>query len=278
VDFGEAQVVIAGEPVTAQLFCLRMGYSKQPFVTALPTQAQEAFFEGHVRAFDFLGGVPQVLVYDNLKVAVKRILEGRNREEQTAFIAFRSHYLFESRFCNPGKGHEKGLTEGLVGYSRRNWLVPPPEHASWDDLNAYLLEACRDEGKRRLRGMEQTIGEALALERDHLLPLPARAFPCCVLRPARANGFGLVTFQTNRYSVPAAHAHEKLWLRPLLTAWRSATAVRCWPSTLAAISVSRISSIPSTTCRSWNSGRKPGIRPSRYRSGGKSGPRSTSAI
>jgi hypothetical protein len=61
--------------------------------------------------------------------------------------------------------------------------------------------------------MEQTIGEALALERDHLLPLPARQFPCCVLRPARANGFGLVTFQTNRYSVPAAHAHEKLWLR-----------------------------------------------------------------
>jgi hypothetical protein len=190
-----------------------MGYSKQPFVTALPTQAQEAFFEGHVRAFDFLGGVPQVLVYDNLKVAVKRILEGRNREEQTAFIAFRSHYLFESRFCNPGKGHEKGLTEGLVGYSRRNWLVPPPEHASWDDLNAYLLEACREDGERRLRGMEQTIGEALALERAHLLPLPARPFPCCVLRPTRANGFGLVTFQTNRYSVPAVHAHEKLWLR-----------------------------------------------------------------
>jgi transposase len=213
VDFGEAQVVIAGERVTAQLFCLRMGYSKQPFVTALPNQAQEAFFEGHVRAFDFLGGVPRVLVYDNLKVAVKRILEGRNREEQMAFIAFRSHYLFESRFCNPGQGHEKGLTEGLVGYSRRNWLVPPPEHPTWDDLNAYLLEECRGEGERRLRGMEQTIGEALALERGHLLPLPARAFPCCVLRPARANGFGLVTFQTNRYSVPAVHAHEKLWLR-----------------------------------------------------------------
>lgn len=213
VDFSEAQMVIAGEQVTAQLFCLRMGYSKQPFVTALPTQAQEAFFEGHVRAFDFLGGAPRTLVYDNLRVAVKRILEGRNREEQTAFIAFRSHYLFESRFCNPGQGHETGLTEGLVGYSRHNWLLPPPEHASWDDLNAYLLAACRDEGERRLRGMEQTIGEAPALERGHLLPLPARHFPCCVLRPARANGFGLVTFQTNRYSVPAFHPHEKLWLR-----------------------------------------------------------------
>jgi transposase len=213
VDFGEAEVVIASEQLTAQLFCMRLGYSKQPFVTALPTQAQEAFFEGHVRAFDFLGGVPHELVYDNLKVAVNRILEGRNREEQVAFIAFRSHYLFESRFCNPGKAHEKGLTEGLVGYARRNWLVPPPEYATWADLNAYLAERCRAEGQRRLRGMELTIGEALALERAQFLPLPAQPFPCCILRPVRANGFGLVTFQTNRYSVPAQHAHEALWLR-----------------------------------------------------------------
>jgi len=213
VDFGEAQVIIAGEKLTAQLFCLRLGYSKQPFVTALPTQAQEAFFEGHVRAFDFLGGVPREIVYDNLKAAVKRILTGRNREEQAAFIAFRSHYLFESRFCTPGQAHEKGLAEGLVGYARRNWFVPPPEHPTWEALNAALVEKCRAEGQRRLRGMEMTIGEALAVEREHLLPQPAQPFPCCVLRPVQANGFGLVTFQTNRYSVPADRAHEALWLR-----------------------------------------------------------------
>jgi transposase len=137
VDFGEAQVILAGELVTAQLFCLRLGYSKLPFVTALPSQAQEAFLEGHVRAFAFLGGVPHVLVYDNLKVAVKRILEGSSREEQTAFVAFRSHYLFESRFCNPAQAHEKGLVEGLVGYARRNWLVPTPAFASWEALNGF---------------------------------------------------------------------------------------------------------------------------------------------
>jgi len=197
----------------AQLFCLRLGYSKQPFVMALPSQAQEAFFEGHVRAFSFLGGVPRTLVYDNLKVAVKRILEGRNREEQAAFVALRSHYLFESRFCNPHEAHEKGLVEGLVGYARRNWLVPIPAFDSWDDLNAYLLAQCRAEGLRRLRGMAGTIGEALAQEQAALLPLPAQPFRCCVQRPVRANGFGLVSFQTNRYSVPADHAHERLWLR-----------------------------------------------------------------
>jgi transposase len=213
VDFGEAQVIIAGEQIKVQLFCLRLGYSKQPFVTAVPTQAQEAFFEGHVRAFDFLGGVPRELVYDNLKAAVKRILEGHNREEQTAFVAFRSHYLFESRFCTPRKGHEKGLVEGLVGYARRNWLVPVPEFASWDELNDYLLEKCSAEGKRKLRGMETTIGEALAQERALMLPLPTHPYRCCKMQPVQPNGFGLVTFKTNRYSVPADHAHEDLWLR-----------------------------------------------------------------
>jgi transposase len=213
VDFGEAQVYIAGEEVTAHLFCLRLCYSKQPFVLALPSEAQEAFFEGHVRAFEFLGGVPQEMVYDNLKTAVKRILEGRNREEQAAFIALRSHYLFKSRFCNLRQGHEKGLVEGLVGYARRNWLVPPPEFASWDELNRYLAEMCRAEGQRRLHGMTMTIGEALAVEQPQLLALPNQPFPCCTLRPARANGFSLVSFKTNRYSVPANHAHEALWLR-----------------------------------------------------------------
>jgi transposase len=213
VDFGAAQVKLAGVLVTVQLFCLRLGYSKQPFVLALPSQAQEAFLEGHVQAFAFLGGAPKVLVYDNLKAAVKRILEGRNREEQAAFIGLRSHYLFASRFCTPAQGHEKGLVEGLVGYARRNWLVPPPAFANWQELNAYLAAKCRAEGERRLRGMCATVGEMLAVEQEQLLPLPAHPYPCCAMQPVAANGFGLVTYQTNRYSVPAEHAHERLWLR-----------------------------------------------------------------
>lgn len=213
VDFGEVQVSIAREQVTAQLFCLRLGYSKQPFVTALPSQAQEAFFEGHVRAFNFLGAVPQELWYDNLKVAVKRMLEGRNREEQDAFIAFRSHYLFESVFCTPRQAHQKGLVEGLVGYARRNWFVPLPAFDTWDELNDYLNAKCRVEGQRRLRGMTETVAERLAQEREQMLSLPAWPYPCCRLHPVQPNGFSLVSFQTNRYSVPVEHVHEALWLR-----------------------------------------------------------------
>jgi transposase len=213
VDFGEAEVIIAHELLKVQLFCMRLGFSKMPFVTALPTQAQEAFLEGHVRAFAFFGGVPHVLVYDNLKAAVKRILEGRGREEQTGFIAFRSHYLFESRFCTPRQGHEKGLVEGLVGYARRNWLVPLPEFDTWADLNAYLVAKCLAEGPRRLRGMELTIAETFALEQPALLPLPARPYACYTAQPVQPDGLGLVSFQTNRYSVPEDHVHEALWLR-----------------------------------------------------------------
>ena len=213
VDFGEATVCIDSEQLMAQIFCLRMGYSKQTFVMALPSQSQESFFLGHVKAFEFLGGVPKQLVYDNLKTAVKTVLEGHNREEQSAFTAFRSHYLFESRFCNVRQAHEKGLVEGLVGYSRRNWLVPIPECDSWDELNNMLWEKCLAEGTRQLRGMEMTIGQAMTVEKPQMLPLPSEQYPCYTLHPVTANGFGLVMFRTNRYSVPSERAYEAKWLK-----------------------------------------------------------------
>jgi len=90
VDFGEAQVVIAGEVLVAQYLLLILGYSTLPFVMAFPHQRQEAFFEGHVAAFQFFGGVPRRLWYDNLTQAVQRVLEGHNRKEQQAFVALRS--------------------------------------------------------------------------------------------------------------------------------------------------------------------------------------------
>ena len=96
---------------------------------AYPNQRQESFFDGHVKAFAHMQGVPQRITYDNLKTAVQRVLEGRTREEQRAFVVFRSHYLFDSRFCTPAQGHEKGGVESAVGYARRNFLVPIPEVA-----------------------------------------------------------------------------------------------------------------------------------------------------
>lgn len=209
-DFGEALVMMKGRPLTIQLLVARLCYSKAPFLMAFPNQQQEALFEGHKEAFAFFGGVPHVIWYDHLSQVVK---PGRRAQEQEAFIAFRSHYLFQSRFCNPGEAHEKGLVENLVGYARRNFLVPVPEVNSFQELNALLRERCLAEAKRRLRGETLTVGELWDEERPHLLPLPARPFPCCRTVPVRPNGFSLVTFQSNRYSVPVEHAHGPLLLR-----------------------------------------------------------------
>ena len=114
-DFGPAYMVMEDKLEQVQLFCLRFCYSTKPFVMAFPHQKQEAFFEGHVAGFDFLGGIPSKIWYDQLSPAVKHCLRGKGSgvQEMESFIAFRSHYLFESRFCNPGEAHEKGLVENL---------------------------------------------------------------------------------------------------------------------------------------------------------------------
>lgn len=214
-DFGTAYVRMKGKVEEVQLFCLRLCYSARPFVMAFPHQKQEAFFEGHVAGFDFLGGVPGNIWYDNLSLAVKHVAKGRGHgvQEQESFIAFRSHYLFRSVFCNVGEAHEKGLIENLVGYARRNFLVPLPEVSSFQELNEHLLERCLREDGRRLRGKDKTVGELWEEERARLLPLPEQAYPCCKVCSVKPNSLSLVTFQSNRYSVPTEHAYERLLLK-----------------------------------------------------------------
>ena len=213
VDWGEGVAIIAGTRVTVQLFYMRLCYSRKLFMMAFPNQKQEAFFEGHVRAFQHFQGVPQRISYDNLKVAVLRILEGRNRQEQESFIVLRSHYLFESRFCTPGQGHEKGRVEKGVGYGRRNFMVPLPNVSSFEALNEHLLAQCVTDDRRRVDRQPVTIGDAWEMEKPHLLPLPERDFDCCVTRPATLNRYCQVVLDTNRYSVPADKAYRNLVIK-----------------------------------------------------------------
>ncbi len=212
-DFGEGWFVLGGRRVLAQILCMRLCYSKMPFVMAFPHQKQEAFLEGMQRGFQFFGGVPARVWYDRLTQAVKRSVVGQRPQEREAFVAFRSHYLFESVFCTAGEAHEKGLIENLVGYMRRHFFVPLPEVDSFDDLNAHLAARCLAESERRLRGEEATIGEMWEEERSSLRPLPPRSFPCCRTVPVKPNRLSLVTFETNRYSVPVEHTLHTLYLR-----------------------------------------------------------------
>ena len=214
-DWGEAQVVIAGVEQSASLFCLRMCSSLAAFVCVFPTARQECFFAGHAAAFAFLGLVPRRIAYDNLSSAVTAVLTGRGRVLHEAFLALRAHYLFETRFCQPGEdgAHEKGLVESLVGYSRRNFLVPVPQAASWEALNAALAERCRQDQERTVAGRPASIGTMLAAERGQSLPLPRVPYPCCRTVAVRPTRLGLVTFEHNRYSVPPRAAGGTLLLR-----------------------------------------------------------------
>ena len=213
VDWGEAVVILQGERTKVQFFAMRLNYSRVRFVMAFPFQKQEAFLEGHIQGFHFFGGVPYRITYDNLKTAVFRILEGHNREEQRGFQAFRSHYLFDSFFCNPAQGHEKGGIENDVGYIQRNFFSPLPEVGSYEELNQILLEQCKQNVHRHIRGKDQSVEDLWKSEIPCLLPLPVSDYRACISKPVKANPYSQVVHDNNHYSVPVEYVDRQLMLR-----------------------------------------------------------------
>ena len=160
-DLGEAWVVIGGAEQKAHYLAMDLPHSDACYVKAYPAETTEAFCDGHVSAFAFLGGVPQSILYDNTTLAVARILGDGRRQRTRVFSELQSHYLFDDRFGRPGKGNDKGKVEGLVGYARRNFLVPIPSFESFKDLNAHLEVECHYLFDARLRCHDETIGERL---------------------------------------------------------------------------------------------------------------------
>jgi transposase len=215
VDWGEAQVDLAGARTKVHLFFMRASFSGAAFCQASLVETQQAFLELHVEAFDWFGGVFERVRFDNLTSAVKQVLRGRRRVETDRFVALRSHYLFESQFTTPGLegAHEKGGVEGEVGRFRRNHLVPVPAVASLAELNALLLAGCERDLRRRIVGRAQTVGEAWATERPRLRGLPGEPFDATETAAPRVDAKSLVTIRQNRYSVPVALAGLKVSAR-----------------------------------------------------------------
>jgi transposase len=212
-DFGEAVAVVGGEERRIHFFCLDLPHSDAGFVKAYPAETAEAFCDGHGAAFAFFGGVPRRMLDDNTRLAVARILGDGTRQRTRAFAELQSHFLFADRFGRPGKGNDKGKVEGLVGYARRNFLVPVPRVESFDVLNAHLEARCRERRGARLRGHDETIGERLARDQAALLPLPAVPYVACDLRSARVSSLSLVRYRGNDYSVPVAYGHREVVVR-----------------------------------------------------------------
>jgi transposase len=215
VDFGEFYAMIAGTLLKLWLFVLRLSCSGRAFHVAFATQAQEAFLEGHVLAFEYFGAVPARIRYDNLKPAVTRVLRGRDRSEAERFIALRSHYGFDSFFCIPGQqgAHEKGGVEGEIGRFRRRHLVPVPSVASLAELNQRIAAADIVDDGRVITGRPVTIAAAFADEQPAMLTLPDEVFDPARLLQARVDGRARVCVRQNYYSVPARYAGRRLAVR-----------------------------------------------------------------
>lgn len=203
VDWYEARAEIDGEEQKVYLFCMRSMASGGAFHRAYPHASQLAFLEAHELAFSYFGGVFSQLRYDNLSSAVKRILRGSQREETERFIAFRSHWGFQSEFCTPGQGHEKGGVEGENGYFRRNHLVPLPNVRGWQELNEFLLAESKRDEQRVIGERSQTVGAGMCLEREHLLPLADEGFQLASIHFPTVNSSRCARVLTNFYSVPA---------------------------------------------------------------------------
>jgi len=187
------------------------------FLKAYHAETAEPLCDGHVAAFDFFGGVPQSILCDNTKLAVVKILGDGTRTRATLFAELQSHYLFRDRFGRPGKGNDKGNdkgnVEGMVGFGRRTFMVPIPEAADIDALDAVLPGRCQARQDAVLRGAGGTIGERLAADRAAFPALPPTPFDACDKRPGKVSSQALVRYRSTDYSVPVACAHRDVLVK-----------------------------------------------------------------
>ena len=208
VDLGEAAVKVNGVLRKVIFFVMVLPHSDAIYVQVFERECLEVWCEGHIRAFDFFGGVPNRITADNAKSLVAKVIGPNERKLTVGFLALKSHYLFDTHFCRVRRANEKGVAENVVRYSRLNYLVPVPQVGSLEELNRFLEERCRRELTRKLRGKTKTKGELLEEDKAAFLPLPAARFDASRKVSTCVSSMSLVRFDRNDYSVPVKHAHQ----------------------------------------------------------------------
>lgn len=209
-DWCKVPLKIADQPIELSMFVLKLSYSRYRYARLYRLERQECFFDGHVRAFELFCGVPKRVTYDNLKTAVLKVLCGRNRIEQEAFVAFRGQFPFEANFTAVGKGNEKGKVESEIRYVRNHAFGLTNSFATIDDANSHLYQWLIDDAKRVHTTHKQVVTQLFDVEKSHLQPLPQPMPKACRTTVAKVNKFSFVNFETNRYSVPTKYVYQTL--------------------------------------------------------------------
>lgn len=219
VDFFEVTVEIAGARVKAWKFLLRLMYSGREFVWLYQRCDKLAFFDGHVGAFAYLGGIPSRCVYDNLSAAVRKIV-GAKRQLNQRFEALMSHYLFEPCFARVGEGHDKGGVESRGKAIRLQHLTPVPCGESLTAI-AQMLIADLDRAFSERHNLEgRRLSELWEEERPQLMALPAMPFEVSEPVTVEISSRALVKVEGGWYSTPSR------WARLRATAYIGVDQVR----------------------------------------------------
>ncbi len=213
VDYFQALANISGVLQKVHCFAMSLPYSDMFFVKAFPRECTESFWEGHVDAFRFFGGVPKRISYDNSRIAIQNITGCHSRVLTDGFLQLQSHYLFESHFCTVRRPNEKGVVENIVRYARSNFMVPVPQVKSFEHLNEQLWEDCYNEQNRKLRGKAKTKLQLWQEESKYFIELPDVPFDPCRKTSVSASSLSLVRFLCNDYSVPTQYAHHEIILK-----------------------------------------------------------------
>lgn len=214
IDWGEVTVWLGEKKLTVHLFCARLCCSDAMFVAAYRRQNSESFLDALVRTFTFFGGTPRRVIFDNAKIAVKDGF-GANARSVDSYAALSAHYGFDAVFCNPASGNEKGLVEGLVGYSRRNFCVPIPHVENMRALNVLLEDSCRKYLVHKVVGKPDTVGNLYQQEQAALYPLPIYPYDPAKRTEAKVSPFSTVRYDTNNYSVPVQYCGKRVTVKAL---------------------------------------------------------------
>ena len=213
VDFGK--ILVTGEGGAEEMWhelVMSFPWSNAGFAQVCRFETKECLCEALARIFEFIGGVPLRILFDNMSSAVVHIEEHGKRQLTEMFMRFTMHHRFKAEFCNPDSPNEKGNVENKVGYLRRNYLLPPPRIENLDKFNQALLERCMEDLQREHYVKKEQIAELFRAEQEGLIPLPRERFRVFTLEKMKTYKYSFLHFDKNRYSTSPEYAECELWL------------------------------------------------------------------
>lgn len=211
-DWGEAKLTIGERMQKYQMAVFTSAYGNYRFAYLFTKQTTECFQEAHALFFDHIGGVYRTMVYDNMKVAIKRFVGPREKEPTEGLAKLSMYYGYQFRFCNIRSGNEKGHVERSVEVVRRKAFAFKDTFETLEEANQYLLEVCMRRNQKVQEDRGASAVECLAQEHEGLLPIVPR-FDAARVNYCRVDKYSTVIVDQNRYSVPDHLVGEQLMVK-----------------------------------------------------------------